>query len=98
MRLVATTLMWKSRPLGSGVTWKRGSRPGWLPSSEKAASLSVWLLGLKRYQLRMKCLGSLGKLQVNVALAPSGTVSWAGERVRGPLGLLGASERPREKQ
>ena len=90
--------MWKRRPPGSGVTWKRRSRPGWLRSSGKAASLSVWLLGLMRYQLRTKCSGLLEKLQVKVAFAPSGTVSRAGEKVGVLQGLLGASEGWREER
>lgn len=60
--------------------------------------MSVWLLGLMRYQLRTKCSGLLEKLQVKVAFAPSGTVSRAGEKVRGLQGLLGASEGWREEQ
>lgn len=90
--------MWKSRPLGRRVTRKRPPRPGWLLSSGKAASLSVWLLGLMRYQLSTKCSDVLEKLQVKVAFAPSGTMSRAGEKVRGLQGLSGESKRWTENQ
>ena len=88
LRWAATMLMWNSCPLGSGVTRKRRSRLGWLRSSGKAASLSIWLLGLLRYQLRTKRSGLLEKLQVKVAFAPSGTTSRAGEKVRALQGPL----------
>lgn len=79
-------------PAGSGVTRKRRSGPGWLRSSGKAASLSVWLLGLMRYQLRTKCSsGLLEKLQVKCGVRPRARFSRAGEKVRALQGLLEAS-------
>lgn len=85
----ARMLIVKSRPLGNCVMRKRRSRSGWLLSSGKAASFSIWFLRLMRYQLSTKLLDVLEKLQVKVAVSPSATVRWDGLKVRGPQDLLG---------
>lgn len=72
--------MWKSRPLGSLMIWKRVSQTGWLKPWSKEACFSVWLVGLRRYQLG-RSSDQLEKLQVKVAFVPSDTASQAGEKV-----------------